>query len=108
MLVFVVEVALFAAYSYYSYNTYYYYSSLHHHHALYCSVCYLSTPIYISLILTYSQDGYTPLHIACWKGHESTVLVLLKNRVNPDLQDKVTSRKMMMMSMMIDHDDDNR
>ena len=39
--------------------------------------------------------------------YECTVLVLLQNRLNPDLQDKVTSRKMMMISMMIDHDDDN-
>ena len=56
----------------------------------------------------YFSPIHRTLHIACWKGHESTVLVLLQNRVNPDLQDKVTSRKMMMMSMMIDHDDDNR
>ena len=50
---------------------------------------------------------YLCVYIACAKGHESTVLVLLQNRLNPDLQDKVTSRKMMMISMMIDHDDDN-
>ena len=34
-------------------------------------------------------------------GHESTVLVLLQNGADPYLQNKVTSRKMMMI------DDDN-
>ena len=28
------------------------------------------------------------------KGHESTVLVLLQNKADPNLQDKVTSRRM--------------
>jgi ankyrin repeat protein len=33
-----------------------------------------------------------PLHYACYFGHESTVLVLLQNKANPNLQDdKVTS-----------------
>ena len=37
-------------------------------------------------------------------GHESTVLVLLQNGADPNLQDKVTSRRMMMM--IVDGDDD--
>ena len=40
------------------------------------------------------QDGETPLHSACEKGHESTVLVLLQNQADPNLQNKVTSRRM--------------
>ena len=44
-----------------------------------------------------------PLHIACKKGHESTVLVLLENKADPNLKDKVTSRRMMMID---DYDDD--
>ena len=39
--------------------------------------------------------------MACEKGHESTVRVLLENGADPNLQDKVTSRKLMMI------DDDN-
>ncbi len=41
-----------------------------------------------------------PLHIACEKGHESTVLVLLQNKADPNLQDKVSM-------MLIDDDDDS-
>jgi len=37
-------------------------------------------------------------------GHESTVLVLLQNKADPNLKDKVTSRRMMMM--IVDGDDD--
>ena len=39
--------------------------------------------------------------MACEKGHESTVLVLLQNKANPNLKNEVTSRRM----MMIDDDD---
>ena len=42
--------------------------------------------------------------MACGKGRESTVLVLLQNGADPNLQDKVTSRRMMMM--IVDGDDD--
>ncbi len=41
-----------------------------------------------------------PLHKACEKGHESTVLVLLQNGADPNLQDKVSM-------MLIDDDDDS-
>ena len=44
-----------------------------------------------------------PLYIACEKGHESTVLVLLENGADPNLQRKVTSRRMMML--IVDGDD---
>ena len=47
----------------------------------------------------------TPLHMACQNGHESTVLVLLQNKADPNLQDKVTSRRLMMM-MVVDAVDD--
>jgi hypothetical protein len=40
------------------------------------------------------------------KGHESTVLVLLQNKADPNLQNKVTSRRMMIM-MIVDGDDDD-
>ena len=40
-------------------------------------------------------------------GHESTVLVLLQNGANPNLQDKVTSRRMMIMIEDSDEDDNN-
>ena len=39
--------------------------------------------------------------MACLKGHESIVLVLLENKADPDLQDKVTSSR-----MIIDDDSD--
>ena len=42
--------------------------------------------------------------MACENGLESTVLVLLQNGANPNLQDMVTSRKMVMID---DDDDDN-
>ena len=44
-----------------------------------------------------------PLHKACEKGHKSTVRVLLQNGADPNLQNQVTSRKM----VMIYDDDDN-
>jgi hypothetical protein len=40
-------------------------------------------------------------------GHESTVLVLLQNKANPNLQNKVTSRRMMIMIEDGDDDDNN-
>ena len=42
--------------------------------------------------------------MACQNGHESTVLVLLQNGADPNLQTKVTSRRMMIM--IEDSDDD--
>jgi hypothetical protein len=43
--------------------------------------------------------------MACENGHESTVLVLLQNGADPNLQDEVTSRRMMIM--IVDGDDDD-
>ena len=43
--------------------------------------------------------------MACYHGHESTVLVLLQNQADPNLQDEVISRRMMIM--IVDRDDDN-
>jgi hypothetical protein len=40
------------------------------------------------------------------KGHESTVLVLLQYKADPNLQDEVTSRRMMIM-IVDDNDADN-
>jgi ankyrin repeat protein len=52
--------------------------------------------------------GATPLHYACYNGRKSTVLVLLQNKADPNLQTEVTSRRMidddsryMVMMMMI-------
>ena len=58
--------------------------------------------IYFS-VYYFLQYGRTPLYTACQNGHESTVLVLLQNGANPNLQDKVTSRRMMIM--IVDGDD---
>ena len=58
--------------------------------------------IYFS-VYYFLQDGETPLYTACWKGHASTVLVLLENGADPNLQDEVTSRRM----MIEDGDDDD-
>ncbi len=41
------------------------------------------------------------------KGRESTVLVLLQNQADPNLQDKVTSRRMMIMIADGDDYDNN-
>ena len=61
--------------------------------------------IYLS-IYYFLQDGRTPLYVACEKGHDSTVLLLLQNKANPNLQDQVTSRRMILITMMmIDHND---
>ena len=60
--------------------------------------------IYFSMYY-FLQYGSTPLYIACQKGHESTVLVLLQNGADPNLQDKVISRRMMIM--IVDGDDDD-
>ena len=64
--------------------------------------------IYFS-VYYFLQDGNTPLHIACEKGHESTVLVLLENGADLNLQNKymVTSRRMMIMIVDGDDDDNN-
>ena len=45
--------------------------------------------------------------MACTYGHESTVLVLLQNGANPNLQDEVTSRRMMIMIVNGDDDDND-
>ena len=45
--------------------------------------------------------------MACEKGHESTVLVLLQNGADLNLQTKVTSRRMVIMIVDGDDDDDN-
>ncbi len=45
--------------------------------------------------------------MACVKGHESTVLVLLQNKADPNLQDKVTYRRMMILIVDGDDDDNN-
>ena len=42
--------------------------------------------------------------MACENGHESTVLVLLQNGADLNLQTKVTSRRMMIL--IVDGDDD--
>ena len=62
--------------------------------------------IYFS-VYYFLQIGQTPLHIACWYGHESTVLVLLQNGADPNFQDEVTSRRMMIMIVDGDDDDDD-
>ena len=61
--------------------------------------------IYFS-VYYFLKYGSTPLHIACWNGHESTVLVLLQNGADPNLQNQVTYRKMVMIDDG-DNDDDN-
>ena len=63
-------------------------------------------PIYFS-VYYFLQDGQTPLYLACWNRHESTVLVLLQNGANPNLQNEVTSRRMMIMIEDGDDDDNN-
>ena len=105
-------VALFAAYSQYGLLFSITLIIIIHPTALYVTIyislfptSYLTiTPsfllIYFSLYY-FLQYGQTPLYIACEKGHESTVLVLLQNGADPNLQAKVTSRKMVMI------DDDN-
>ena len=45
--------------------------------------------------------------MACQNGHESTVLVLLQNGADPNLQTKVTSRRMMIMIIDGDDNDNN-
>ncbi len=40
-------------------------------------------------------------------GHESTVLVLLQYKADPNLEDKVTSRRIMIMIVDGDDDDNN-
>ena len=61
--------------------------------------------IYFSVYYYFLQFGDTPLYIACEEGHESTVLVLLQNGADPNLQNMVTSRRMMIF--MVDGDDED-
>ena len=37
-----------------------------------------------------SQDQYTPLHLASWKGHKEIVSVLLAHNANTEVQNKVS------------------
>ena len=62
-------------------------------------------PIYFS-VYYFLQNGWTPLHRACENGHESTARVQLENGADPNLQNKVTSRRIMMMIMMLMKDND--
>ena len=81
-----------------------YYSVYHYLHIIISHLISL-LPLPFFLLIYFSvyyflQSGYTPLHLACGKGHESTVLVLLENKADPNLQNKVTSRMMMLLMMM--------
>ena len=59
--------------------------------------------IYFS-VYYFLQDGHTPLYVACYYGHESTVRVLLQNKADPNLEDKVISRRMMIIDVYSDDD----
>ncbi len=51
--------------------------------------------IYFSVYYFLQENRFTPpLYIACEKGYESTVLVLLQNKADPNLHNEVTSRRM--------------
>ena len=66
------------------------------------------TPSFLLIYLSvyyFLQYGQTPLTMACLNGHESTVLLLLQNRADPNLQSEVTSKR---MSILIDNDDNDR
>ncbi|MCE9560061.1 MAG: ankyrin repeat domain-containing protein [Armatimonadetes bacterium] len=41
-----------------------------------------------ALLVTFSKDGFTPLSLACYFGHEQCVTYLLENRADPDVQSK--------------------
>ena len=84
--------------TYYPLSTYYYYYPLsaYHYFSPHLTISPSFLLIYFS-VYYFLQYGKTPLHYACYNGHESTVLVLLQNKADPNLQDKVTSRRMMIM-----------
>ena len=44
----------------------------------------------MTLILYLIQNGQTPLHIACSKGHDKVVQALLDHGVQVDIPDKVS------------------
>ena len=92
--------------TYYPLSTYYYYYPLstYNYFPLHLTITPSFHLIYLS-VYYFLQDDYTPLHIACLEGHESTVLVLLQNKADPNLQTEVTSRTLMMM--IVDGDDDD-
>ena len=80
--------------------------STYHYFSPYLTITPFFLLIYFS-VYYFLQNGNTPLHKACEKGHESTVLVLLQNQADPNLQDKVTTRRMMIMIVDGDDDDNN-
>ena len=44
----------------------------------------------MTIILYVVKDGKTPLYIACYKGHDKVVQVLLDHGVEVDVPDKVS------------------
>ena len=80
--------------------------STYHYFSSHLSIIPSFLLIYFS-VYYFLQIGQTPLHYACGKGHESTVLVLLQNGADLNLQNEVTSRRMMIMIVDGDDDDNN-
>ena len=49
----------------------------------------LTINVHSSLLLTLSQDGWTPLHVACQEGHTQVAELLLQAGASVDLETKV-------------------
>ena len=45
--------------------------------------------MYVSLLLS-PQDGQTPLYTASYRGHTDVVRILLENKADPNISDKVS------------------
>ena len=52
----------------------------------------------MTLILYLVKDGKTPLYIACYRGHDKVVQVLLEHGVKVDVPDKVSDISCIILS----------
>ena len=56
---------------------------------MYIGVGNMCTLITIASLFSLMQDGFTPLYVASWYGHEGVVELLLDKRANVDQQEEV-------------------
>ena len=48
------------------------------------------------------QDKWTALHTACMNGHDEVVKILLQAGIDPNIQDNVSNRKLLLTHSLLD------